>query len=304
MKYLSKTSLRLKIGDFCHIASVTAVLACVATMPTSTDAATVDIFLIADHTAPNASSEITTTKAYQLGNLNNSGRARQATLVDNFSFNIGTAMSFASLNDPSTAPSFVGDPLPFLTDQDEPGRFTPTTGDYVNSEISTWDNSGISGTTIEADEQLDFGRNSSVTFGGPAGGFTDLILADLGALNPLVLSFCPTVGCSSANRIFNGFSSGLTNTLLGLTEFAGADNVDGAMDQTWLFRFSETITDFVQITETGNRDVFTGGRLDADYIGAVGVNDNQISPIPGPTSLPLLASGFALMGWAMRRRKR
>lgn len=271
-----------------------ALLACAVALPKSVEAASLDIFLIADHTAPSASSEVTTTKAYQLGNLNGGGRATTATLVDNFTFDIGTAMSFASEFNPSSGPGSAPGAAGANVVNDE-GETGAGTASYVNSEISTWDNSGIPGTVAEADQQLDFGRNSSATFNGPSGGFTDLILADLGGLNPFTLYI-------GATRVFNGFNSGVTNFLLGLDEFAPVDGVSGATDQVWLFRFGETITDFVQVLENDNRNTFLGERLQADYIGAVAAATP--SPVPGPASLPLLAGGFVLLGWTLRRKKR
>lgn len=270
-----------------------ALLGCVLALPKSAEAVTLDIFLIADHTAPNASSEVTTTTAYQLGNLNGGGRATSATLVNDFTFGIGSAMSFVSENNPSSgpgsAPGATG--VNVINDDGETGAGTVS---YVNSEISIWDNSGIPGTTVAADEQLDFGRNSSAIFNGPSSGFTDLILADLGGLNPFTLY----VGTS---RVFNGLNRSVTNLLLGLNEFAATDGVTGATDQVWLFRFSEKVTDFVQVLENDNRNTFFGERLQLDYVGAAGAS--AVSPVPGPASLPLLAGGFALMGWALRRKK-
>lgn len=282
-----------------HAVPAIALLACVAGMPKSADAAILDIFLIADHTAPGTSGEIMTLEAYQLSNLNGSEKARSATQVSNFSFDIGSALSFSSVVDPSPGPSSGAPNTPFLTDQDEPNRNTPG---YIESEIATLDNSGLTGTTEEVDDQLDLGRNSRATFSGPTGGFTDLILADLGGLNPFTLNLCSTANCSLAERLFNGFNGGLTSTLLGLSSFASSDGIIGAMDQLWLFRFSETITSFVQVVENDNRNTFTGDRLQVDYIGSDSVSTQPPSPVPGPAGLPLLASGLMLLGWEMRRK--
>lgn len=279
------------------ILCATALMATATMLPKSADAASVSIFLIADHTAPTTSGEVTTLEAYELSNLNNSDKARSVTEVTDFTFDIGTSLSFSSLTDPATGPSSGAPNTPFLTDQDEPDR---NTLGYIDFETSTWDNSGLTGTTEEVDDQMDLGRNSRATFNAPTGGFTDLILADLGGLNPFTLNLCATADCSTAERIFNGFSSGLTNTLLALSNFASSDGVSGAEDQVWLFRFSETITDYVQVVENDNRSVFTGDRLQVDYLGAT--TPGSISPVPGPASLPLLAGGFILMGWVMRRK--
>lgn len=102
--------------------------------------------------------------------------------------------------------------------------------------------------------------------------------------------------------MFNGFNSGLTSILTGLNEFAATDGVSGATDQVWLFKFGETITDFVQVLENDNRNTCFGERLQADYVGSVAAS--APSPVPAPASLPLLASGFILMGWAAMRRKK
>lgn len=275
---------------------VAALLACAVAIPKSAEAVTLDIFLIADHTAPNTSSEVTTTTAYQFGALNGGGRATSATLVDDFTFGIGTAMSFASENNPSSGPGSAAGAAGVNVTNDE-GETGAGTAVYVNGEISTWDNSGIPGTVVDADEQLDFGRNSSATFNGPTGGFTDLIIADLGGLNPFSLFLGTT-------RVFNGINRGLTNLLLGLDAFAATDGVSGATDQVWLFRWSETVTGSVQVLENDNRNTFFGERLQADYIGAASASTIAPSPVPGPASLPLLAGGLVLMGWTLRRKRR
>lgn len=291
-----------------------AFLACAAITEKPAEAASVDIFLIAEHTVPSSATgaplSVTTSTVYQLSDLNSNFRARQATLVNNFTFGIDAALTFSSLNDPNSGPSSGAPDEPWKTDQNgvdadgttplyEPGAGTAS---YIDSEISTWDNSGIPGTTVDADEQIDFGRGSSVVFNQVIGGFTDLVISDLDALNPFELRLCGDAACSLVETVFAGFNGTLTSFLLGLDVFAASDTgVASEMDQTWLFRFSDPITDFVRVTEFDNRNVFTGARLQADFIGVGGTT--ATTPVPGPAGLPLLASGLGLLAWTLRRKK-
>lgn len=287
-----------------RIASLSAVaLAFALAMPNAANAVSVDIFLIADHTTPASGTSgpfsVTTNTVYQLSDLNSGFRARQATLVNNFSFNIDNALSFAALDDPSAGPSSGAPGAAFLTDQNEIGAGTAA---YVNSEISTWDNAGIPGSTIASNEQLDFGRNSLVTFNPVAGGFTDLVLTDLGGLNPFDLRICSDVLCTTEERIFSGFNRGLQDDLVANSSFAASDTgVASETDQTWLFRFHNTVTDFLRITEFDDRSVFTGARLQLDFAGTGG--GSTITPVPGPAGLPLFASGLGLLAFSLRRKK-
>ena len=288
-----------------------AVLACATALPKSADAASFDIFLIAEHSAPvvtGTSLSVTTQTVYQLRNLNTNFLAGSISQVNNFSFGSDTPLTLAALNDPSGGPSSGAPNEPWLTDQGENGAGPTESGAtpaYVNAEISGWENSGIPGTTVDPDEQIDFGRNSSATFNAVSGGFTDLILADLGGLNPFNLSLCGDASCSLVNQIFGGFTRGVRNFLTGTGLFAlNDDGAAGTQDQTWLFRFSDPVTNGIQITEDDNRSVFTGVRLQGDYIGVQSAQSPAPSPVPGPAGLPLLASGMVLLGWHLRRRKR
>ena len=143
-----------------------------------------------------------------------------------------------------------------------------------------------------------------MNFDGPSEGFTDLIIADLGGVNPFQLSLCATPGCANPDLIFGGFGNSAPSPLApqihALPSFATTDGVAGAMDQVWLFRFDETITQSVQIRENDDRLVYTGDRMQVDYFGAVPAS--SLTPIPVPASLPLMASGIVLLGWAMRRK--
>lgn len=284
-----------RIGRCALSVPMMALLACAGATVKSVEAASVDIFLIAEQTAPSSSTgspfSVTTSTVYQLGGLNSNSRATTAALVDNFTFNVGTALTYNSHENPDPAqPS-------------DPGEAGAGTASYVNFEMSTWDNAGIAGSTIDASEQIDFGRNASVTFNSVVGGFTDLIIADLGGLNPFDLSLCSDASCSVVETVFAGFSRSLTTFLTGLNVFAASDTgVASEMDQTWLFRFSDPIFDFVRVLEFDNRKVFTGARLQADFIG-IGT-PSSTTPVPGPAGLPLLASGLGLLAWALRRRKR
>ncbi|WP_299964558.1 hypothetical protein [uncultured Roseobacter sp.] len=285
-----------------------ALLTCVTAIPKFADAASVDIFLIADQTVPASTTSVpfsfTTKSVYQLGSFNNRGNAGSATKVDNFSYGANASLSFSSLNDPSSGPSSGAPNENFLTDQDEVGAGTAS---YVNSQIASLDNSGISGTTVEADEQVDFGRNSSIIFNPVSGGFTDLILSDLGGLNPFNLSLCGDATCSVVETIFAGLQRSARNALLSTGLFAADDSgAESTQDQTWLFRFASSNNSFIRVTEDDNRNIFTGARLQADFLGAgTGTSTTPTpSPVPGPAGLPLLASGLILLGWQLRRKQR
>lgn len=286
---------------------VIALLVGAAALPKPSEAVSFDIFLIAEHSAPSVSTgaplSVTTQTVYQLSNLNAGFRARNVTQVSNFSFDIDTPLSFSSLDDPSSGPSAADPTGPWLTDQGETGAGTAS---YIDSQIATWDNSGIPGTTVDADEQIDLGRNSSVTFKPVLGGFTDLVLADLGGLDPFGLSLCDTAACSTVTQLFNGFTSGVRDVLIGTGLFALDDSgASSTQDQTWLFRFHDPVEDFLRLTEAGQRSTFRGARLQADFIGAKstggGNGGGPLSPVPGPASLPLLAGAIVLLGWARRR---
>ena len=265
-----------------------------AALPQAAKAVSFDIFLIADHTTPSSSSSaplnVTTQGAYRLYNLNGKNKAGSIELVDDFSFGINAPLTFNS--------KFDDDPAK----PTDPGEAGAGTAAYVNSQISSWDNSNISGTTIDDDEQVDFGRNASITFNSVAGGFTDLIISDLGGLNPFDLSLCPTALCDTATQLFGGLKTGVRNTLVNSGLFATSDTgIDSNQDQTWLFRFETAVTDFVRLLENDNRGIFTGARLQADFIGS-NASSTTPSPVPGPAGLPLLASGLVLMGWTLRRK--
>ncbi|MEL6959392.1 MAG: hypothetical protein AAGL89_10620 [Pseudomonadota bacterium] len=293
------TLIRSKLNQTIGTAAVATLMAG-ALGPKAANAATFELFLIADHTTPvqtaNALLEVTTQTVYQLGNFNNNDKARSIELVDNFTFGIDTALTVNSFTNPDPAQP---------TDAGEPGGGTA----YMTSEVATWDNSGIAGTTPAADDQIDFGRNAPVLFNSVSGGFTDLVISDLGGLNPFALSLCSDATCdpstSTVTQLFAGFSSTLTQNIIGLSDFSATDDPnDGGQDQTWLFRFDSPITSLVEILEFDNRNVFLGERLQADFVGAGGLTTTPPtpSPVPLPAGLPLLLSGLAVAGWVSRRR--
>lgn len=260
------------------------------------EAVSVDIFLIANQSAPSASTgapfSTTTSTVYQLGGIRSDGKATTATLVDNFTFGIDQAMTFNSLWDDDAAKP---------TDPSE--TMTGGMASYINSEIATLDTAGISGSTADPAKRLDMGRNSQVTLNSVSGGFTDLLIAEIGGLNPFIVDLCPDALCNTVSTVFSGFNSRLRRTLLGFDEFASSDTgVEGEMDQLWLFRFKDRVNDFVRVTEQDSRSIYTGARLQADFIG-VGGTATSAPAVPLPTSLPLLAGGLGLMGWTLRRRK-
>ena len=258
--------------------------------PKPAEALTYEIFLIATHSAPAPSTmapfSIDTTSVYLLDDLNSSQGARRATQVDNFSFDIDSALTFN--NGVSIDPT-------------EPAA---SVNSYIDSEVATWDNVNISGTGPSSpDEQIDFGRNAPAIFNPAANGFTDLVIAELGGFNPFELGLCSDAVCGTYNRIFSGINSGLRNSLFDLPDFAiNESDVESELDQTWLFRFSEPVFDYVRVLEFDNRNFFTNNRLQVDFIGTGG-GVSSPSPVPLPTGLPLMASGLGFLAWRLRRKK-
>lgn len=294
-----------------HFVSAAVLATCALAMPKAAEAVSFDLFLIAEHTDPTSSTaplSVTTERVFQLSGYETERKLRATSaeeVTSQFSFDIDQALSFASNNDPASGPGGTTDP--WRTDQGENGAGASGSGvteSYVNSQISTWDNSGISGTTVDADEQLDLGRSSRMTFDAVSGGFTDLLIADLGGLNPFNLSICPDAVCSTITNIFGGFKSEVRDFLVGTGLFATSDTgLESNQDQLWLFRFDEPMTDFVSLIENDNRSIYTGARMQADFVGVKSAGTTGPSPVPGPAGLPLLASGVILLGWARRRNK-
>jgi hypothetical protein len=264
---------------------------CALSAPRSADALTVDVFLIASQSSPavatTAPLTVTTTKVFQL-NLNNNQRATGYTEVNNFSFDIAAPLTFNNQVNPS--PNNIND-------MGEPGAGTAA---RFNSEVSTWDDVGVvSDGSPDADRNIDFGRNSSVIFNPFAGGFTDLVIAEDAGLTEFDLHLCPDAACTSMQRIFNGINFSTSNALAALPEFLLDDSSTASeMDQAFLFRFSESIFDYVRVTEDDDRNIYKGARLEVDFIGV-----NAPASVPVPAGLPLLLTGFGLLGWASRRKK-
>lgn len=303
-----------------QIASVSAVVLATfaVTAPKLADASTLpipEVFIIAEHTAPTSATaalSITTETVYKL-NLNGRLRATSAQIVGNFDVNVETGLTFnnddynngvnrdaTKLTDQVSSP---GTANPVL----EPGQGTAT---YVNSEIATWDNVNIRDASYayDASEQIDFGRNAPMIFNPVEGGFTELVVAELGGLNPFDLWLCESADCQDTNgvdnaqQLFGGLSATLSQALFDTQHFAMPDNSDlSELDQTWLFRFSTPVTGYVRILENDTRGLFTNARLQTDFIGAGGI---PTPAVPVPTSLPLLAGGLGLLGLMMRRRRK
>lgn len=291
--------------------SVVTLASCAMLMPKTADAVSFDLFLIAEHTDPTSSTadlSVTTERVFQLTGYGSESkrRATGVTEVTDFTFDINQALSYASRNDPATGPGGTSDP--WLTDQGENGASATASGAteaYINSQVSTWENSGISGTTVDADEQLDLGRASRVTFDAVSGGFSDLVIADLGGFNDFNLSICPDAICSSITQIFGGMKKQVRNFLVGTGLFSTADtSVEANQDQLWLFRFTDPMKDYVSLIEDDHRGTFSGARMQADFVGVKAASTTSPSPVPGPAGLPLLASGFVLLGWARLRKRR
>ncbi|MCO6045357.1 hypothetical protein NG895_15705 [Aeoliella sp. ICT_H6.2] len=249
--------------------------------PKNALAVTMDVYLIGSHgvlaTDSVAPFAIETTTVYRLGDFNGNLKATTATLVDNFTFDVEAALMYSShLNPDASKP----------TDPFEVGAGTAS---LFNLEVSVWDDAGTANGDGDADDEdldasnnIDFGRNASVVFSAVAGGFTDLILAEDGGLNPFSLELCADAECSSRQRIFNGFNSSVSNFLLNLPEFAISDSdVASEMDQVFVFRFSEPILDYVRVIENDDRNFFTNQRLEVDYLGVGSVKG--LSPV-GPAA--------------------
>jgi hypothetical protein len=182
----------------------------------------------------------------------------------------------------------------------DPGETGANSTSYMDGQISTWDNVGISGTTVDPDEQIDFGRNGSVTFNAAPGGFTDLVIAEVGGINPFILDICGDSSCSTYDRIFRGPSTFWENELIGMPEFASNDSGPAStLDQIWLFRFDEKVTDFIRIVEQDHRGTYTGARLQIDYIGT----NAAISAVPVPAAVWLFGTALiGLVGFSKRKK--
>lgn len=274
-------------------APMAALAALAAGMASPAEALTMDVFLIATQSAPAATSStpfsVATTVAYRLTDLNGNKKAKTATLVDDFTFDVGAALSYNSdyANfDPSD---------PGIVDEGEVGAGSAA---LIQAEISLWDDVGIAGGGPET--HLDVGRNTDIVFNPVPGGFQDLIIAESGALTPFMLSLCPDVACGTGELIFSGFATVLEPFLVGLPEFALEESADETeMDQAFLFRFSDPVFDYVRVSERGNRSFYTGERLEIDFIGV-----GAAAPVPVPGAAPLLAGGLACLVWFRRRGRR
>ena len=304
-----------RVGSFCSACTLMMATVVAATgVPRSAGAVTVDVFLVSGQTAPTSSTaalSFTTTTVYQL-DLNSSGIATTAKLVDDFTFNATEALTF---NNQSVISDSIGpiDSVPGTYDRSVDPLYAEYesgagTAGYVNSEVGVWDDAFIDSSGADnASLNLDMHRNSWVTFNSLAAGFTELVIAEVGALTPLALSLCPDTLCTTATTIFTRFSSSLASALVSMPDFtnneAGASQ--GELDQTFVFRFSEPIYDYVRITEVGNRSLFSGERLEIDYIGAGSTGTlatDPVSAVPLPASFPLLLAGLGLVGWVSRRK--
>ena len=299
------------IGDWCVAAkrmamSLAASLVC---LTGSAPAATFDLFLITEHSAPTSNTgsfSVTTETAYQIDLASMS-----YSLATDFTFDIDGSMEVDSVQIGGRRDGSR------TLDMGEAGQ-----GDvsYTQSEIDTWDNVNLAGNLqtgdpdyevpytvtngYDATEQIDFGRASTVTLAAPTEGFVDLVFAEMNAYNPFNLYLCSKADCSTdtggiADLIFGGFNSSLTNSLLALADLAISDLE--AIGQTWLFRFDQAIFDYVRIQEDDTRSVYLNNRLQMDYIGYAGAGTPPPSDVPLPGGLPLVAGALGL--FALLRRK-
>ena len=275
-----------------------------------------EVFLIAEHTAPTPSTtaplSITTQTAYKLG-LNGRLRGNSFQIVNNFTIDVDAAMTFNNEDYVFGSPRDLTD----LNDQGEPTRVDAFSLNpaLVDAEIGTWDNVNTRspGYTFDASEQLDFGRNAPAIFNPVQGGFTELVVAELGGLNPFDLYTCDTANCQDPNgggfngqKIFGGLTDNTAEALFATPHFADPDNTPGEIDQTWFFRFDAPITGFLAIVENDKRGVFNNTRLQIDFLGAGGIpsspDPNDPPAVPLPAGLPLLVGGLGLLGFVKRRR--
>lgn len=263
---------------------------------------TFDLFLVATPTVSSNSETapmtVNLSSVYQLGFNSGGITASSYTQLDNAdlaslglaTFDVDQSLSYANhqIDGAGQEPHDAG----------EPGQGT---ADRYNAQVSTWDDVGIANVNEEDDPEynIDFGRNASVIFDAVAGGYTDLIIAEDGGLNPFDMYLCSDADCSISEQIFNGFNRLLREALAPLADFTLADSTDASeVDQALVFRFYDPVTQFLKITEDDNRTYYTGQRLEVDFVGVGGT----MAPVPGPAGLPLVLTGFGALIWIRRRK--
>jgi hypothetical protein len=292
--------------------SAIALTAGAVTVAKPADASLLDVFIIAEHTAPTADKgplSFTTETVYKL-NVRSDGRSTSGRIVDNFDVTVDSGLTFNN-DDYNNGVNFDADDQ---TDQISPiGTLNPEleagqgTEDYYNSQVATWDtvNKRDAAYTYDPAEQIDFGRNAPVIFNPVKGGFTELVVAELGGLNTFDLWVCEDAACNVGAAVFEGLSNSFSTALFLTEDFALEDDADTSqVDQTWLFRFSAPVTGYVRLLEEDSRKVYdrtVNDRLQVDFIGAGGI---PVPAVPVPTSLPLLAGGLCLLGFVIRRRRK
>lgn len=285
------------------------------------EASLLDVFIISEHSAPTsdtASLSFTTETVYRL-NVRLDGRStsaekltdseKTAYMVDTITVDSGLTFNNDDYNN---GVNFDADdqtdqisPIDTVNPILEAGQGTE---DYYNSQVATWDNVNNRDATYTYDptEQIDFGRNAPVIFNPVEGGFTELVVAELGGLNTFDLWICEDAACTVGASVFEGLSNSLSTSLFATPDFALEDDADASqVDQTWLFRFSAPVTGFVRLLEEDSRKVYdrtVNDRLQVDFVGVGGLP--PVSTVPVPTSLPLLAGGLGLLGFVMRRRRK
>ncbi|MEM9583033.1 MAG: hypothetical protein AAGA08_07945 [Pseudomonadota bacterium] len=258
----------------------------------------VDVFLIADQTTPssneNGSLEFTTNSVFQLGLDADTRMADSQEVVDNFNVTLGPALTYNSHTGNFNQASNEG--------ADTEAREAMA---RANSEIGTWDDVGIVDEGTDAARNIDYGSSARIEYNEIDGGFFDLIIAEDGGLDPFKLSLCDGDDCSegSLTTVFDGFTASMRDFFLGLDTFAALDSdVESEMDQAFLFRFDENVTDHLRIDYSGEFSIGSGRgttKLEIDFAGAA-----LITPVPLPAGMLLLLSGLGLFGTIHLRKSR
>jgi hypothetical protein len=181
-------------------------------------------------------------------------------------------------------------------------------GPHVDSEVGTLDDVGVTNIGADTNLNLDYGDNAAVIFNSiPIEGITRLMIGEDAGLDPFKLELCDNATCTgTVITLFNGFDPDTKNDILARADFDACDEAvtqGCAIDQVYLFVFSEPATGYLRLTETDDYFPATADRplnerLEIDFIGIAvpGV-------IPEPASLLLFGIG-GLGALAARRHGR
>jgi hypothetical protein len=185
-------------------------------------------------------------------------------------------------------------------------------GAHVNSEVGTLDDVGVTNIGADTNLNLDYGNNASVIFNSiPVEGITRLMIGEDAGLDPFKLELCDNATCTgTVTTLFNGFDEATKATILARSDFDACDEAvtqGCAIDQVFLFVFSEPATGWLRLTETDDYFPATGDRplnerLEVDFIGVAIPLPKTI--VPEPASMLLFGmGGFGLIGGGIRRRR-